>query len=156
MPDTLRGRAADNWRPLIAIADAIGGEWPERARNVAELFSAKSAEIYGIMALQDIAIAFTEKSVDRFPSLELTAILNECEDRPWPEYRDGKKLTQRQLAKLLEPFDIAPGTIRIDGPKPTAKGYYLSAFEDAFRRYLSPDTPFPSVTASQAAENKDF
>ena len=90
MPDTLRGRAADNWRPLIAIADAIGGEWPERARKVAELFSAKSAEIYGIMALQDIAIAFTEKSVDRFPSPELTAILNEREDRPWPEYRTAR------------------------------------------------------------------
>jgi Protein of unknown function (DUF3631) len=155
MPDSLRGRAADNWRPLIAIADAAGGEWPERARKVAELFSVKSAEIYGIMVLQDIAAAFAEKNVDRFPSLELTAILNEREDRPWPEYRDGKKLTQRQLAKLLEPFDIAPGTIRTASQK-TPKGYYLAAFEDAFKRYLPLDTPFSSATTPQPAENKDL
>jgi hypothetical protein len=28
-------RAADNWRPLLAIADEAGGEWPGRARQAA-------------------------------------------------------------------------------------------------------------------------
>jgi len=36
MPASLYGRAADNWRPLIAIADLAGSEWPARARRVAE------------------------------------------------------------------------------------------------------------------------
>ena len=36
MPASLDGRAADNWRPLIAIADLAGSEWPARARRVAE------------------------------------------------------------------------------------------------------------------------
>jgi putative DNA primase/helicase len=31
----LHDRAADNWRPLLAIADAAGGAWPERARKAA-------------------------------------------------------------------------------------------------------------------------
>ena len=35
MPPSLRGRRADNWKTMIAIADAIGGEWPERARRAA-------------------------------------------------------------------------------------------------------------------------
>src|SRR5262249_17680748 len=34
LPKELHGRAADNWRPLIAIADRAGGEWPKRAREI--------------------------------------------------------------------------------------------------------------------------
>jgi len=37
VPDTLNDRAADNWRPLLAVADRAGGEWPIRARD-ARLF----------------------------------------------------------------------------------------------------------------------
>ena len=40
VPDQLHDRAADNWRPLLAIADAAGGEWPERARKAAKTLSA--------------------------------------------------------------------------------------------------------------------
>jgi hypothetical protein len=32
----LANRAADNWRPLLSIADFAGGPWPEHARAVAE------------------------------------------------------------------------------------------------------------------------
>jgi hypothetical protein len=32
-PDGLFNRDADNWRPLLAIAEAAGGHWPERARE---------------------------------------------------------------------------------------------------------------------------
>ena len=28
VPDELDDRQADNWRPLLAIADEAGGEWP--------------------------------------------------------------------------------------------------------------------------------
>jgi hypothetical protein len=31
LPPGLRNRPADNWRPLIAVADSVGGEWPELA-----------------------------------------------------------------------------------------------------------------------------
>jgi predicted lipoprotein with Yx(FWY)xxD motif len=33
IPAALNDRAADNWRPLIAIADLAGGEWPQLARQ---------------------------------------------------------------------------------------------------------------------------
>ncbi|MBM3566047.1 MAG: DUF3631 domain-containing protein, partial [Alphaproteobacteria bacterium] len=33
MPDGIINRAADNWRPILAIADVAGGEWPERMRQ---------------------------------------------------------------------------------------------------------------------------
>ena len=35
MPKQLNNRAADNWRPLFAIADVIGGDCPSRARRAA-------------------------------------------------------------------------------------------------------------------------
>src|SRR5206468_5707634 len=31
----LNDRAADNWEPLLAIADLAGGDWPARARRAA-------------------------------------------------------------------------------------------------------------------------
>ena len=44
LPDELYGRTADNWRPLIAIADAAGGKWPERARKIAIELSGRPNE----------------------------------------------------------------------------------------------------------------
>ena len=41
MPDGVHGRAADNWRPLLAIADLAGAEWPERARRIAVKLSGR-------------------------------------------------------------------------------------------------------------------
>ena len=38
-PDTLDDRAADNWRPLLAIAEVIGGNWPQHARTAARALS---------------------------------------------------------------------------------------------------------------------
>ncbi|MET0195282.1 MAG: DUF3631 domain-containing protein, partial [Hyphomicrobiaceae bacterium] len=34
-PPQLNDRAADAWSPLLAIADAAGGDWPRRARHAA-------------------------------------------------------------------------------------------------------------------------
>ena len=35
VPTGLHDRAVDNWRPLLALSDALGGEWPARARAAA-------------------------------------------------------------------------------------------------------------------------
>ena len=59
--------------------------------------------------------------------------------RPWPEWRNGKPITVRQLAKLMAPHEIAPKTIRTTSG--TAKGYLFSMFDDAFSRYLPPTDP---------------
>ena len=32
LPEGIEGRAADIWIPLLSVADAAGGDWPERAR----------------------------------------------------------------------------------------------------------------------------
>ncbi|MBV9828657.1 MAG: DUF3631 domain-containing protein, partial [Alphaproteobacteria bacterium] len=57
------------------------------------------------------------------------------------------KLSQGELAKLLQPFQIRPRTIRNQSQsssEPTAKGYYRAQFEGAWRAYCKRD-----VTPSQ-------
>jgi putative DNA primase/helicase len=58
-PSTLTDRAADNWRPLLAIADCCGGEWPARARAAAEGLSGEAffsdEQEPGVELLRDVA-----------------------------------------------------------------------------------------------------
>jgi len=136
MPDGVYNRVADNWRPLLAIADAAGGEWPERARRALQCAVAGVGEDDSarIMLLADIRDIFREREAERLASAELCASLIAIEGRPWAEWRGGKPLSANGLARLLVPFKVIPGTIRIG--EATAKGYQLAHFADAFARYL--------------------
>jgi putative DNA primase/helicase len=142
MPTSLRGRAADNWRHLVAIADLAGGEWPARARRAAEALSAADSErAAGELLLEDIRAIFRGRGVDRLPSTELVQALGEMEHRPWPEWSKGKPITSRQVAKMLGSFGVPTNrTIRLTSGK-TAKGYELHWFREAFARYLPEDPP---------------
>jgi hypothetical protein len=58
--------------------------------------------------------------------------------RPWATYDRGKAITDRQLAKLLKPFEIISETVHPNETgEPKAKGYRRERFEDAFSRYLT-------------------
>jgi uncharacterized protein DUF3631 len=71
--------AADNWRPLPAVADAIGGPWPEEARAIAVSMAKGPADnvSLGVQLLRDIRAAFAPKCGAPFGSNE--------PDRPWNE-----------------------------------------------------------------------
>jgi Protein of unknown function (DUF3631) len=142
----LVNRPADNWRPLLAVADLAGGDWPRIARNVAETAeTAKDDQSVRSMVLSDIRDIFAAlPGVDRLPSVALVDALGAMENRPWSEWRNGKPITPRALAKLLAPFGIIPGTKRHGGA--TFKGYLLTNFAEAFESYL----PSETVTPSQA------
>ena len=61
IPDTLHNRPADNWRALLAVADAAGGDWPDRARKTAlSLSGTPSDEDKGVMLLADIRRVFAD------------------------------------------------------------------------------------------------
>ena len=137
MPEGIINRAADNWRPLLSVADLVRGDRPERARRAATELSTEGDDHGSIRValLADIRAAFAAKGVDRLSSDELATYLNNLDNRPWPEYRAGKRISKAQVAHLLKPLGISSGTIRLpDGTTP--KGYYLTAFRDAFARYL--------------------
>jgi putative DNA primase/helicase len=156
LPDDLDDRAADNWEPLLAIADHSGGAWPERARATALLLSggrADSAETgdSGVQLLADVRAVFLGNDIDRSTTKALLASLAELEGRPWAEWNRGRPLTARQLGSLLGRFGIKPGTIRVGDATP--KGYLLSDLADAFGRYL-PDGSATSATTSKLLDNQ--
>ncbi|MGD0290114.1 MAG: bifunctional DNA primase/polymerase [Candidatus Binataceae bacterium] len=150
LPDQMSGREQDKWEPLVAIADAIGPDWGERARAAAVKLSGAreddSAPL-GIALLADISGLFDEMATDRFSSKALCEALAALEGRPWGEYGKAQKpVTQNQLARLLKSFLIVSHTIRLpDGSTP--KGYTRSDFEDDFTRYL-PDSKNPEAPIS--------
>jgi putative DNA primase/helicase len=134
----LHDRAADNWSPLLAVADIAGGPWPELARQAAfRLSGGREAEAEGarVQLLEDIRDLFVERETDRLLSAEICEALAKLEHRPWPEFgRGAKPITPRQVARLLALFGIIPRTVRTG--MDTAKGYHRDQFSDAFARYL--------------------
>jgi putative DNA primase/helicase len=138
MPTGVFNRAADNWRPLLAIADAAGAEWPSRARRAVQCTGESAAgdgDSLRVLLLTDIRMIFAERKQDRISSAALVDALNSIEGRPWAEWNRGKGLTPNRLARMLAPFGIAPATVRMRDDT-TPKGYLRSQFEDAFVRYL--------------------
>jgi hypothetical protein len=142
LPDDLDDRAQDITEPLLAIAEEVGGEWPERARSAAiELLTGEhrqDAESLGIQLLRDIRKAFdAKKSEDRVATGKLLEQLLKPDDAPWRSLR-GEPLDATKLARLLKPYRIRPEKLR-DGSD-TFRGYRRASFEDAWERYL-PTTP---------------
>ncbi len=139
LPEGLYNRVADNWRPLVAVADAIGSDWPQRARKAALALSnlVEEDRSLGVELLADIHASFATRDVDRLSSESLIGDLITDPEKAWVEFGKRRKpLTQRQLAALLKPFGIKPTTIRLS-QESVAKGYLLEQFADAFARYLS-------------------
>jgi len=137
VPQVGNDRAEDNWLPMLAIADALGGDWPSQARQAMAQLESQQEESQdaGTMLLSDIRTAFEDAGEGRLFTQELITALVEMEERPWSEWRGGKPITTPSLAKLLKPYDIRPKKMR-KGYE-SKRGFELGAFEDAFSRYLA-------------------
>ncbi len=106
MPEGIHNRRADNWRPLLSIADLAGGEWPERARQAAVALTSKADDTASIRVqlIEDIYVVFNDPGADRISSKALVGRLHDMEDRPWPEYRKGWDL--KNSHQWGEPYKI--------------------------------------------------
>jgi putative DNA primase/helicase len=134
----LINRGGDNWRPIIAIANVVGGEWPSRLVTAAGKLAPREPGSVGVILLGDIKAMAADEKADRLTSTELAETLHGLEGRPWAEWgRNGKPISPNQVARLLKEFKVYPETIRI-GADRTARGYYLNKFAEAFERYLGP------------------
>ena len=149
IPQALNDRAQDNWEPLLSIAGLAGGDWPQLAWAAAfSLNSAAEAEddSLRVQLLADIEAVFTALNCERVFSKRLIAELVADETKPWATFKNGKPITERQLARLLADFKIKPAATRIEDSR--AKGYLRADFEDALERYVLPggDASVTSVT----------
>ena len=98
----------------------------------------------GIRLLTDIRTVFGAREVIRTKDL-LNALID-MEESVWADLR-GNPMTDRGLARRLQPYDIVSKTIR-DGNW-IGRGYAREDFYDFWERYLPQPMP-PAATATSA------
>ncbi len=150
LPVGFNNRVAANWRLLLAVAELAGGDWPKQARDAAERLSRTIRKpSWGLRLLA----AFKGILVDGFwvdgnfvaprkdiSSREVVTVLTGDPDGVWCEYHHGGPITQRQVADVLEQYDIHPIVIH-PGKRSTSspRGYTVEQFRDVFERFLPPE-----------------
>jgi hypothetical protein len=136
LPDVIINRAAEVWRPLIAIGDRVGGTWPTRIRRAAVVLATGGDDADEqdqlVLLLSDIRDAFGDQDV--IATSALTAHLNGIDESPWGSRRRGEGLDGRGLAAMLRALKIKPRQVRLADK--TLKGYHFDQFNDAFARHL--------------------
>lgn len=151
MPDGIEDRAADLWEPLLAVADAAGGEWPDRARVAAVALVADLADrpaSLGVRLLGDLRAVFDELDAEDLSTEVLLDRLCGLDEAPWGDLR-GQPLDSRGLANRLRPYTVRSHNLRVQGVGSgrVVKGYRRADLQDAWSRYL----PASSATAATAA-----
>ena len=151
LPSEINDRDADVWEPLIAVADRVGGVWPETARKagVALVAAGKEKEpSLGIRLLADLRTIFED--FNEMSSKMILSRLIEIEESPWGDIR-GRQLDERGLAKRLKAYGIKSKTVRIGDATP--RGYTRADLFDAWTRYL-PAQPGTSETSATSATHQ--
>jgi hypothetical protein len=147
LPEGVADRPAEVWEPLIAVADAAGGGWPERARKACTALVRVAQDrrlTLGIRLLGDLRIIFgwadvlptgviLDRLCDRTRQPDGESYLDP--DAPWSEL-NGKGLNDRGLASMLRKYEIHPVKVKTQGK--ALQGYRREALHDAWQRYLPP------------------
>jgi hypothetical protein len=157
MPIGVEDRDADVWEPLLAIADAAGEGWPDRARGAAVTLVAAAADrepSLGIRLLTDLREIFGDR--EQMTTVEILQKLHGLSEAPWNDLQ-GKPLNDRGLATRLRQYSVKSRTLNLGGDA-RAKGYARTDLHDAWERYLAPTPPSPdrSVTSVTGVPEADL
>jgi hypothetical protein len=157
MPEGVTDRPADVWEPLLAIADAAGGDWPDRAREACVVLVAASKAndkgSLGVRLLTDLR-DHVMVGIDRLPTVAILDRLNALDDAPWADLH-GRPLDNRRLSRMLAEYmtaDTEPITSRnIKAAGSVLKGYYVADLRDAWARYCPPppESPLPPLPGTE-------
>jgi hypothetical protein len=144
LPKGFYGRPADNWRPLVSVADACSPAWGALMREAMVEFARGYQDKHFLTELLEHIRDVFDARGDKVLSKTMTADLNAREDGPWSEWRgihadqQPRALTQATLAGLLRmitPFSIHPKSMWLPGHQAGGKGYYRADFEKAWAAY---------------------
>ncbi|MFI9729183.1 DUF3631 domain-containing protein [Streptomyces sp. NPDC052092] len=157
MPEGVTDRPADVWEPLLAVADAAGGDWPDRAREACVVLVAASKVndkgSLGVRLLTDLR-DHVMVGIDRLPTVAILDRLNALDDAPWADLH-GKPLDNRRLGRMLAEYmtaDNEPIASRnIKTGASVLKGYYAADLWDAWARYCPPppESPLPPLPGTE-------
>lgn len=161
MPPGVEDRPADCWEPLLAVADAAGGDWPARARAACtELVrvAASGEASLGVRLLGDLRMVFG--GIDAMHTETILTGLHGLDEAPWADLR-GKPLDSRRLARLLGNYGVHSVDVKLDGKN--LKGYRRESLHDTWTRYLpglrtsatsATSTGNPPVTSANAVADE--
>lgn len=139
MPAGVEDRNADVWEALLAVADAAGGTWPERARvssvSLVSLSMVATPSL-GIRLLSDLQTIFGDHSA--LATGDILNALIDLQESPWGDLK-GKPINARRLANYLKPYGVSSKQVRIGSS--TLKGYASEDLHDPWERYLSTALP---------------
>ena len=152
LPANFNNRAAANWRLLFGSAELAGEPWPQQVREAAErLTRAVNKPSQGKRLLMAFHAIFASGRMEII-SADVAETLNANPADIWCEFNRGGNITQRQIAHLLDPFEIHPIALHPTKRKDFARqGYKFEQFIDAFARFL-PGHPIIQSPAAQAGE----
>lgn len=162
-PERVHGvehRDWNNWKPLLAIAEAAGGRWPELARAAAKAMCGLDDEAEEDYAALIRGVRQVFGDLEAMSTVDLARAIAGLEDSPRADWWGGdiaaairdpftadaiyKKLGQR-VARDLRDF-AKPVQLWIDGEN--VRGYRREDLQDAFDTYAPED---PSENARDAS-----
>lgn len=143
LPDGVVDRPAEVWEPLLAVADAAGGNWPAIARKACVALCKVASDrrvSLGLRLLADLRIVFGDATALHTETiLDRLLFGNGLEaDAPWSNLR-GKPLGKRGLASMLKRYEVRPQKVTVGGR--SLQGYRREHLWDAWERYLRPLDP---------------
>jgi hypothetical protein len=150
LPQGIEDRDADVWEPLIAVADAAGGDWPDKSRIAAVglvTLTQHQAMSRGVRLLRDLRTVWGDARA--WHTADLLAKLHCLPESEWKAVEGRRNaLDDRGLAKLLSGYDISSDDIKIGGK--TLKGYWRTdlrsgkaSLSDVWQRYVAPEKGQP-------------
>ena len=140
LPHGVEDRDADVWEPLVMVADAAGGDWPQRVREACTSFikaKPQSSVSLGVRLLADLREIWPEGQSSMFTADILDA-LAELDEAPWADLY-GEGLKPRKLAQMLSDYGAGSTKVRIGHE--VKKGYRREDLWDAWTRYLPSHPP---------------
>jgi hypothetical protein len=152
------GRLLDKWGPLMAVAEAAGGDWLGRIAQAAQALHFDSSEQpEHLVLMADVGQILAGLGWPAFIATEnLLRQLNALPEAPWSEH--GKEgLTGHKLARLLRQFHVKPNDhAESQNGGERRRGYPTAGIRRAWEVYVlnvnSPDPPAESVQTVQTVQ----
>jgi hypothetical protein len=151
----VRGRDAEVWRPLVALADAAGGRWPRVARDaLAAVMSEAELDREAGITRDRPSLVLLRDLRDVWPAGEtfvrtatLVDLLAAHSPETWGlEARFGT-IKPKRVGQLLRDYGVRPER----NPERTSRGYVLSDLERAWSTYVE-GTPDHASNASDESD----
>jgi hypothetical protein len=161
LPRELDDRAQDIWEPLLAIAEVLGSEWPERARKAAVALSRGELRRENTSHRVRLLAALKRVWNPAMPELgtaEICSLLANDEEAPQParsewfnkyEAKPPRAATM-YLASTLREFGVY--SVQLGTEDRRHKGYVRKHLEPVWDMYLDDSSGAGSVEVAQVAQ----